>query len=73
LPPTHVLAEHASVWVQASPSLHGEPSGLLEVVHALVTGLQVPATSHWPTAAQTDTSFGGLEQKPVVGSQVPAR
>jgi len=42
LAPTHAPLEHESVWVQASPSVHGVPLGFGSVVHTPLAGLQVP-------------------------------
>lgn len=44
---TQTPAWHVSFWVQASPSLHGEPLALAGLEHTPVAGLQVPASWHW--------------------------
>src|SRR5437870_2230688 len=44
--PVHVPAWHASVCVQALPSLHVVPSGAAGLEHAPVDGSHVPATWH---------------------------
>src|SRR6266705_2935027 len=46
LPPVHVPVWQVSVCVQASPSLHPVPSGLLGFEHSPVAGLHVPASWH---------------------------
>ena len=48
--PPHAPPVHASVCVQALPSLHGAPSGLGGFEHAPVDGLHVPAVWHWSCA-----------------------
>ena len=44
--PVHVPAWQASVWVQASPSSHGVPSGFVGFEQRPVAGLQAPASWH---------------------------
>ena len=46
LPLVHVPPEHVSFDVQALPSLHVEPSGLLGFEQTPVAGAHVPATWH---------------------------
>jgi hypothetical protein len=50
--PTQAPAMHASLWVHASPSLQGEPFGLMGSLHAPVDGLQTPASWQLDDAAQ---------------------
>jgi len=42
--PLHAPAWQVSVWVQASPSLHAVPFGLVGFEQTPLSGLQVPAT-----------------------------
>jgi hypothetical protein len=44
--PVHVPAWHVSLCVQASASLHTEPSGFAGFEHVPFAGLQVPALWH---------------------------
>src|SRR5262244_782515 len=53
LAPTQVPPTHASVCVQALPSLQARPSTAGGLVQAPVAGAQTPATWHWSAAAQT--------------------
>jgi hypothetical protein len=53
LEPAHAPATHASVCVQALPSLHDVPSGAFGFEQTPVPGLQTPATWHWSLAEQT--------------------
>src|SRR6266851_1270947 len=53
LPPVHAPPWQVSLCVQASPSSHPAPSGLLGFEHSPVAGLQVPASWHWSWAVQT--------------------
>jgi hypothetical protein len=48
--PAHIPLSHASVWVQAFPSLQVVPSATGGFEHCPVDGLQVPATWHWSDA-----------------------
>jgi hypothetical protein len=50
LDPVHVPLWHASVCVQASPSLQVEPFEAVGLEHAPVLALHVPATWHWSLA-----------------------
>ena len=50
LDPVHVPFWHASVWVQAFPSLHVVPFVAVGLEHAPLLGLQVPAAWHWSLA-----------------------
>jgi hypothetical protein len=50
--PAQAPAWHVSVSVQASPSLHDEPSVFAGFEHTPVLGLHVPAEWHWSIAEQ---------------------
>src|SRR5439155_544869 len=56
VPAVHVPPWQVSLSVQASPSLHPVPSGLLGLEHSPVAGLHVPASWHWSCAVQTTGS-----------------
>jgi hypothetical protein len=49
--PVQAPFSHASVWVQALPSLQVVPFAAVGFEQAPVDGLQVPATWHWSLAA----------------------
>src|SRR5712691_9770540 len=48
----HCPDSHASLCVQAFPSLHSVPSGFAGLLHIPVVGSQVPASWHWSLAVQ---------------------
>ena len=48
--PAHVPDSQVSVCVQALPSLHEVPSGVLGFVQVPVAALHVPPTWHWSLA-----------------------
>src|SRR5207248_17173 len=50
--PIHAPAWHVSVWVQASRSLHPDPSALAGLLQIPDIELQTPATWHWSSAVQ---------------------
>src|SRR5258706_7042936 len=50
--PTQPPPWHASLWVQALPSLHDVPSLAVGFEHAPLAGLQLPGAWHWSCAAQ---------------------
>ena len=47
-----VPLSHASLWVQAFPSVHAVPSGTGGFEHVPVAGSHVPAAWHWSAAVQ---------------------
>ena len=51
LEPVQLPETHASVWVQALPSLHIVPSLFAGFEHTPLVGLHVPALWHWSLAA----------------------
>jgi hypothetical protein len=53
LAPAQAPAWQVSVWVQALPSLHEEPSAFAGVEHVPVAGSHTPALWHWSGDAHT--------------------
>jgi hypothetical protein len=79
--PTHAPLWHASVWVQAFPSLQDVPLATFVYADVLTLGwhvsqvfapLAVPEATHAPPISQNPAFSVGAEQTPVAASHVPA-